>query len=72
MKLFELAIKSPNKLRKGNNPSFLDVAFTKCPDNVVVLLGLQIRLQESDSTRVHSADFFRKPEDRNEAATIVN
>ncbi len=42
MKLFELlekefvfeAIKSPTKLREGNNPSVLDQAFTNYPVNV--------------------------------------
>ncbi len=65
MKLFEIAeeeflfqaIKSPTRFREGNNPSILDQAFTKYPDDVsfvqmlaphgksdyvVVLLKLQI------------------------------
>ncbi len=42
MKLFEIAeeeflfqaIKSPTRFKEGSNPSILDLAFTKYPDNV--------------------------------------
>ncbi len=69
MKLFEVAkeeflfqaIKSPTRFREGNNPSLIDLAFTKYPDDVssvqilaplgkinhvVVLPELQIHLPE--------------------------
>ncbi len=55
------AIKSPTRLREGNNPSILDLTFTKYPDDVssvqmlaplcksdhvVIRLELQIQLLE--------------------------
>ncbi len=86
IKLFEIAeeeflfqaINSPTRFREGNNPSILDLAFTKYPEDVssvqmlarlgksgqvVILLELQIQLLE-DKQLPSFSWFYLKQEDR--------
>ncbi len=96
MKLFEIAeeeflfqaIKSPTRFREGNNPSILDLALTKCPDDVssvqmlappgksdhvVILVELQIEILED--RQLPSFSWFYQKTRRSELvedATLVN
>ncbi len=85
--LFQI-ITSPTRFRKGNNPSLLDLAFTKYPDDVssvqmlaplgksdhaVILLELQIQLLEDKQLPSFSWIYLKtRRSELVEANTIVN